>query len=64
MLDRLSDLQFSVSRVEQIVDVFHVDLHEGDTDAPLFFTFILSEMIQHVVQGKGNQSLILPFDGL
>lgn len=63
LLDRLSDLQFSVGGIEEVIDVLHVNLHEGNTDAP--FLFILGvEMIEDIVQGKWYETLIFSFDGL
>ena len=38
-LERLSDLQFAVRGIEEIVDILHVDLHERNADAPLIWIF-------------------------
>ena len=35
LLITLPDLQFSVGRVEQVIDILHVNLHERDTNTPL-----------------------------
>lgn len=45
LFKRLSDLQFAIGRVEEIIDILHVDLHEGNADAPLFFALRLAEVV-------------------
>lgn len=35
LLQRLSDLKLSVGGIEKIVDIFHIDLHERDTNVPI-----------------------------
>lgn len=45
LFEWLSDLQFAVGRVEKIIDVLHVDLHEGNADAPLFLVLRLAEVV-------------------
>ena len=36
---RLSDLQFAVRGIEEIVDILHVDLHERNADTPFIWIF-------------------------
>jgi hypothetical protein len=54
VLHGLTDLKFAVGGVEEVVDVLHVDLHEGNTDTPLLLAFGLIEMAKDVVKGEGN----------
>lgn len=64
MLDRLPDLEFAVGRIEEVIDVLHVDLHEGNTHAPLLLALGLVEVAKDVVKAEWNESLVLAFYGL
>lgn len=35
LLQRLPDLKLSVGGIEEIVNIFHIDLHERDTNVPI-----------------------------
>lgn len=64
LFDGLSDLQFSVGWIEEVVDVLHINLHEGNADAPLLLVLGVVEMVEDVVQRKWNEALIFSFDCL
>ena len=64
LLQGLADLKLPVGGVEEVVDVLHVDLHEGDADAPLVGVSSRVQVAEDVVEGQGNQPLVLPLDRL
>ena len=41
LLDRFSNGEFAVGRIEEIIDILHVYLHERNTDAVLILLFAL-----------------------
>jgi hypothetical protein len=63
LLQRLPDLKLSVGGIEKIVDIFHIDLHERDTNVPILLVLWGVEMLQNVVQSQRDKTLVFSLDG-
>lgn len=58
-LNIFSDLQLLISRVQQVVNILHVNLHEWQTHWPLVLLLCRLQVIYYIIQWKWYQSLIL-----
>lgn len=64
LLDGFSYLQFSIRRIEKIIDIFHVYLHKRNAYTPILFILCMLKVIEDIIQREWNHALILSFYSL